>query len=298
MERKIIQTVIEDGESINAAWTNRIAISSYPVSGRASAWSPTITKVAPASDLSNETLNVYPTVICNRAWEVYVADVLSILELFTEFTGMAGKYNFEAWQTALIPLRINIYKGITQKHLVWQYNDGTATHPTDTEIINVTPNTAIGHTTWNELKGVVNFSHDVVYNCANSEQIIGGSETLTLLDETLLHNVDGNEVKYFIKELGCYVVNTGATVSVNDEELVADKYINKSDVLSMAHVIEPITHYAGQTKPQRRFVSIKLSDDQETEVLLEMGNVWNKPTWVNTDAGLQIAFSEISGWLF
>jgi hypothetical protein len=297
MNRKVTKSVIENGTIARPDWIDVIAISSIQLSGRTSAWSPTIdVDDSSASDLSGETVNVYPIVSCNRAWEIYnTSNVLQTTELFTDFIGAPGTYNFMAWETLAIPLIVHIYKGTTQKDLIWIYNDGEITHPQG-EIINPTIDSSLGAGVWNEKKGVIKFSHDVSYEIAKTEQTIAIDETLTLLDETALHNVAGNRTKFYIKELGCYVVNTGSEIGVNFEQLEADSLIKKSEILSIAKVIEPITHYQGQTKPERRFIVITTKDGLSLSI--EMGEVWNKPTWVNTDAGLTIALGEINSWIF
>jgi len=316
------QVVINDGVKIRPDWTDRIAISHMPVTEKRPIFSSAVAKQFDVhSDLSGMDLTIVPVITCGKAWDVKAMTGVSLpFEVFADmYTKNVGRYNFRAYQTlAFSPSEINMYFGNNHTIPVWRYENGTQRSFNDYDInITLHPD-VVG--IWDDVQGTIDYQFNAVFRGSETVVSLGNMDSLILFDDNYMHNqptmTDGNnmpirggDVKFFIKELGCYtrgsdmveLIDLDADLDVDldvdlDEDVIlepmpvnyhnltADYTIRKSEQIILDKV-----HSGGKF-----YVSIKWGKCGE---MIEMGNVWNKPAWTNDAIGQDIAYNEISEWL-
>jgi hypothetical protein len=315
------QIVINDGAKVRPDWTDRIAISYLPESGKTPIFDSVIAKdIDNHSDLSGQTLTVLPVVFCGRAWETRnEAGNLVVFEYIEDMiASKVGRYSIKIYQTlVLAPSEINMYLGNTRDVLVWRYVAGAQESYADYDInITLGDNAAL---IGNESTGTLDYFRNVIYRGNETELVLANTEAPIIFDDTFMHNlpevydgnnntVTGSHTRFYIKELGCYTLgselyyfipesddddsdDSDADIDpqegrypVRYQDLTSDYQLKKSTIKGIDKVNSGGKYY----------IEIKFKGGCEK---IEMGTVWNKPEWTNNVAGQNTAYNEISEWL-
>lgn len=217
-----MQIVINDGAKVRPDWTDRIAISYLPVSERTPIFDSAIgIQNDNHSDLSGLDLTILPVVLCGRAWEFYytTGTPISTFEVVTDMVmSKTGRYYFNANVTlALNPSEINVYYGQNNQILAWRFENPDQQSYNDFDItITINPDVA----DWESASGYFDYSNNVVYRGTEEVVSVGNTDALVLYDDNHMHNLEpayngnnmeitGSNVRFYIKELGCYTGNKG-----------------------------------------------------------------------------------------
>lgn len=292
---------LNNGTSIRPDWTDRIAFSWFPDGGypMPSAVTYASAPSGTGSDIVPGNYNLIGVSFCRNYWELinpagaYDTDNQYLTNFYATQAGdFRCLYNKNAGET----FDSQFFIGRNGTLLAGASSNGVAFSQRNETFLDVTmDDTAL--TTYDG-SGYVAYSHNVFVIDAASTKAIALNEFMTATFPSATSPALAlSENRIYVEELGCYFgggLGIAPTWTLNSD-LKCDWSIKKSEILR----VEKLKQYGGMfgnvVVPDKFAVILKMTDG--TETVIEMGTVENKPTWVATAAGVDIAHNEIMGWL-
>lgn len=303
---------IENGSSIKPTWTDRIAVS-YVFNGMrtftphlalTNVFLPTIEEsdTFGRADFPDQTIPVVPVVNCKYYWEVYNSSRELVIDVepfsFLYFPQGNDYYGVRWEKTAGGVVMIDVFKGFDFCNHVYEYNSDTGVNrAVNGSLIQA----GLNDTYWDGInagQGVyfVRGTQNAVSVLPTESVDVAGIETVSMLFDCLMFTRPYNEARFYFPTIGAYVLNdkSGDPTYLSYDSLTCDETIRKSDIISISKIMPPATFVPG-TIPEVGRYKIEIRTDKFI-FYVQMGTVDNKPTWTNTEEGLELAYQEINSW--
>lgn len=310
MLRQSKKVYINNGTTINPAWTDRITYcwvpdGSYPLPSSL-AWDTITYTAAPAaggSDIVPGDYTLLPVALCNDYWELYTH-----AEAFDDTNNqyLLGFYAHQAGDYRTIYSKANgetfvstYYTGHSGSIAIGSSADAVPFHVFEDETgIDVSMDDT-GATTYGG-SGYVSYAKNVILTQAASVETIALNENMTVVfNNTNIPALNSAELRVYVKEVGAYFIGDGRTpatcVWTHYDDLHVDGFIRKSDVIHLRKVSIPAKVVSGLHIPAQHSIELYLSDGSEFEIV--MGEVINQDDWDNDQFGLAAAETDIQNWL-
>jgi len=157
--------------------------------------------------------------------------------------------------------------------------------------VNVLINPDVGAITFT---GKLIYSRNVYLSGTTTQIVTANTDGLRLRNTSLLSKNEFNQMRFYIKELGCYTLgNDNAYITY--EHLTADYTLKKSDIKTIIKQNVPGNIVNGRVyDPIRKVILI---NNDRGDITFKMGSVLNKEDWTDSLGGLENAYNEVSNWM-